>query len=93
METRDSCLTYEPGHLASENKFEIDSIEIWACGGEEKIQKGLSAQLESREISKSNIEKARKVDKAAFFNSGFDREFLLANTFAHQKQTERPDVD
>ena len=28
----------------------------------------------------------RQVDKAAFFNNEFDKEFLLGNTFAHKSQ-------
>jgi hypothetical protein len=89
---RNLCLTYEPGYLVHADQFEIDSFEIWACGGKEKIESGLLAQRESRAITQKNIERARTVDKAQFFNNQFDREFLLTNTFSHQNQQERPDA-
>ena len=36
-----------------------------------------------------NIQKARKVDRAAFFNNEFDREMFLSNTFSHNKGARR----
>ena len=33
-----------------------------------------------------NIQRARKVDKAQFFNNSFDKEFLLSGTFQHSSQ-------
>ena len=66
--------------------FEIDCLEVWACGGNDMIQKGMKAQAKEREIKNESIEKARKVDKAQFFNNAFDREFLLSGTFAHKEQ-------
>jgi hypothetical protein len=89
---RDACLTFEPGHLVSGEKFEINCLEIWGCGGEEKVKTGLTALAENRKLNQQNIEKARKVDKAAFFNNQFDQEFLLSHTFSHRGQQERPEV-
>lgn len=71
---------------ATATHFEIDTIEVWGTGGTANVEKGLLAQKKSREIVDENIQKARKVDKAAFFNSEFDREFLLSGTFTHKSQ-------
>jgi hypothetical protein len=90
---RDSCPTYESGRLVKGENFEIECIEVWACGGNEAIQHGFTTQKQIRKVANENIEKARKVDKAAFFDNAFDREFLLANTFSHENQSkERPEV-
>ena len=83
---RDMCPTFEEGKLISSGEeFEIDSLEVWGCGGDSRVEAALKAQDENRQIIAENIQKARKVDKAAFFDNSFDREFLLSNTFSHQK--------
>jgi hypothetical protein len=69
------------------NNFEIDFLEVFACGGEQFIEKGLQSLAKDREIRDENIQRARKVDKAQFFNSAFDQEFLLSGTFAHKAET------
>jgi TLD len=81
----DSNPTFAP--LVSKNNFEIDHIEVYACGGEKFIQSGMKALEKDREIRDENIQKARQVDKAQFFNNAFDQEFLLSATFAHKTQT------
>ena len=84
---RGSCLTYEPGVLlpqSSRGVFEIESLEIWGTGGDELIEKGIKSQELNRNIREDAIQKARKVDKAAFANNSFDQEFLLSKTFAHK---------
>ena len=68
-------------------KFNVDALEIWACGGEDVIQCGLKAQAKDRDIRNDNINKARQCDKAAFIGK-FDQEFLLGKTFAHRQQME-----
>ena len=68
------------------NNFEIDFIEVFACGGEQFIEKGLQSLAKDREIREENIQRARKVDKAQFFNNAFDQEFLLSGTFAHRTE-------
>jgi hypothetical protein len=80
----DSCSTFEPGCILEGKKtFEIDSLEVWGCGGTGRVDAGLRAQREERESTAKCIERARTVDKAAFFNNQFDREFLLGNTTNH----------
>jgi TLD len=83
--TSDSNPTFAP--LLSKNNFEIDHIEVYACGGEKFIQSGMKALEKDREVRDENIQKARQVDKAQFFNNVFDQEFLLSATFAHKTQT------
>lgn len=63
-----------------EKHFEIECLEIWACGGDDALLKGFQSQTEARQIKQNTIDKARKVDKAQFFGNAFDREFLLSNT-------------
>ena len=72
------------------NNFEIDFLEVFACGGDQFIEKGMESLAKDREIREENIQRARKVDKAQFFNSAFDQEFLLSGTFAHKAQTSEP---
>lgn len=72
--------------LSNSVQFEIAHLEIWGSGGLARVETGLKAQKEQRQVMAENIDKARKVDKAQFFNNGFDREFLLQNTFSHQRE-------
>ena len=68
--------------------FDIDCLEIWACGGNSLVEKGLSKQKEARDIQQQHIDKARKVDKAQFFSNPFDREMFLGNTVGQQYTSE-----
>ena len=81
-----SCLTFESGSLLPDNKteFQIDTMEIWGCGGDDLIKQGLYAQGKDRNSRDDLIRQARKVDKAAFADNAFDQEFLLSKTFAHK---------
>lgn len=72
--------------LMPKNKFDIDFLEVWATGGAKFIDQGLQALSKDRQIKDENIQKARKVDKAQFFNNTFDQEFLLSSTFLHRTQ-------
>lgn len=94
----DSDLTYERGQLIAPSanlgfltnindigtKFNIECLEVWACGGDEVISAGLSAQSKDRDVRAENINKARQCDKAAFAGNAFDQEFLLGKTFEHK---------
>lgn len=97
------CPTYETGRLLGKSdkvgkdsdsfisqqdeRFEIDILEIWGCGGDEIVESALLAQEEERENVAENIRKAQKVDKAAFFNNEFDQEMFLSKTFGHRSKT------
>jgi len=74
-----------------QGNFNIDCLEVWACGGDSAIDKGTDAQSKDRDVRNANINKARQCDKAAFANSAFDQEFLLGNTFAHQSHAKDRD--
>ena len=95
---RANCLTYEPGRLLTPESsssasismdshstiFEIDVMEIWGTGGKDSVEKGLQAQRKSRALMDEAVRRAKQVDKAAFFDNEFDREFFLPNTFQHK---------
>jgi TLD len=102
----DSCLTFEGGALmpdisttesekwsSGKYHFEIDQLEVWACGGPEAIKHGMQVQEHERALREENIQKARKVDKAQFLDNAFDKEFLLSKTFAHKAQIDRDHTD
>ncbi|KAG2532987.1 hypothetical protein JM18_000843 [Phytophthora kernoviae] len=73
------CLSFEPGRLSSNEKFVIDTIEGWGCGGEESDLSQKAHRQETADL----INRARKVDKAQFLGNDFDKEFLLSKTFGH----------
>jgi hypothetical protein len=73
---------------ANTNNFEIDCLEVWACGGTAAIMRGQAAQVQSRALKDEAIQRARKVDKAQFFNNSFDQEFLLSGTFKHRQEVQ-----
>ncbi len=84
---RDTCLSFEDGRLIAEGEsFEIATLEIWGCGGNSRVERAMKAQTANRQVVDEAFAKARKVDKAQFFDNSFDREFLLSNTFAHDKE-------
>mmetsp|Transcript_52080 Transcript_52080/g.118703 ORF Transcript_52080/g.118703 Transcript_52080/m.118703 type:complete len:136 (+) Transcript_52080:1045-1452(+) len=89
--SRGSCSTYEAGTLSLEAEravaegapptFELRAAEVWGVGGNAALGRAAEAQAAAREIEAANIRRARKVDKAAFFDSAFDREMFLGKTF------------
>jgi len=94
----DSDLTFERGQIVAPSanqgfighindigtKFNVECLEVWACGGDELIRTGLFAQSKDRDVRAENINKARQCDKAAFAGNAFDQEFLLGKTFEHK---------
>ena len=87
-----SCTTFEPGALLGTGsmgfQFKLAELEIWGVGGDEAWTKGLAGREMARGVRFEHIQRARKVDKAAFLESSFDREMLLGQTFAHQQQVQ-----
>ena len=65
--------------------FEIDSLEVWGCGGTEVVQVALGARDRQRDIKDAAIRKARKVDKAAFLDD-FRSGLISSKAFAHREQ-------
>jgi hypothetical protein len=88
------CETFETGHLLqsspSRNTFSIGVMEIWGCGGDEKINNALKEQAKDRGDREVNLQRARQVDKAAFATNSFDQEFLLAKNFSHKVRMTNP---
>lgn len=78
--------TQDENGLWSRDRFEIGCLEVWGCGGDEAVTKGLQAQSLDREIRNETIQRARQVDKAQLFNNSFNQEFLLSNTLGHRQQ-------
>ncbi|RLN31516.1 hypothetical protein BBJ28_00016603, partial [Nothophytophthora sp. Chile5] len=73
------CLSFESGRLSSSEQFVVDAMEVWGCGGAE----GELSQKAHRQETADLINRARKVDKAQFAGSDFDKEFFLSKTFGH----------
>ncbi|KAG6590770.1 uncharacterized protein IUM83_15401 [Phytophthora cinnamomi] len=73
------CLSFEPGRLSSSEPFVVDAIEVWGCGGEESELNQKAHRQETADL----INRARKVDKAQFVGSDFDKEMFLGKTFGH----------
>mmetsp|Transcript_14837 Transcript_14837/g.31708 ORF Transcript_14837/g.31708 Transcript_14837/m.31708 type:complete len:534 (+) Transcript_14837:44-1645(+) len=95
-------LTFEKGLLLAGNgdssaatatanaMFEIDNLEVWGVGGTEVVKESLKARSRSRDIRQANINKARKVDKAAFLDDL--RSGVIDNkAFAHRAQIQGRD--
>lgn len=93
-----SCNSFEAGPLlgdtagqdgTSSSSFQVDVMEVWGSGGEEVLSEAL-AGLEDKRAQKRRVqERARKVDRAAFFENDFDQEMFLGSTFQHRKQMEQ----
>lgn len=91
-------LTFEKGRLLAEGSggasgkdFEIDSLEVWGCGGTETVQEALGARAKQRDIRQAAINKARKVDKAAFLED-FQSGLIDSKAFAHRSQIQGRDA-
>lgn len=87
-------LTFEKGPLLDTTKsssssppaqFDIDNLEVWGCGGTEVVEFALGARSRQRDIKNAAIQKARKVDKAAFLDD-FKSGLISSKAFAHRTQ-------
>jgi hypothetical protein len=72
-------MSFESGKLSSREHFTIDAMEVWGCGDEEDLLNQKALRNETAEM----INRARKVDKAQFVGSDFDKEMFLGKTFGH----------
>ena len=94
-----SCGTFQSGTLvpswalrnSDDDVFDIDAIEIWAVGGDQQIAAALQARGKQRALNEDTLQKARSVDRAAFFNSTFDQEMFLGKTMAHKSEMQNRD--
>ena len=81
-------LTFENGNLLAgkqSSNFVIDNLEVWGVGGTEVVNEALGARSRERDIRQANINKARKVDKAAFLDD-FRSGLIDSKAFAHRGQ-------
>jgi hypothetical protein len=65
-------------------------VEVWAVGGTEVVKESLQARSRSRDIRSAAIQKARKVDKAAFLDD-FKTGLIESKAFAHRQQIQGRD--
>ena len=92
-----SCHSFEPGPFLEDvqenttvhSHFDIDRLEVWGVGGEAIITEALAGLQDVRARKKQIQERARKVDRAAFFDNEFDQEMFLGKTFQHRKLMEQ----
>ena len=102
-EAWDSCsassrdLTFENGPLLGSaignGKFNLEALEVWGVGGEEVVAAALGDRLKARAVKDAAIQKARKVDKAAFLDD-FRSGVIESKAFAHRQQARgRADAD
>jgi hypothetical protein len=96
-------LTFEKGPLletkpnpggfrsAADSFFEIDNLEVWGVGGTAVVEESLKARSRTRDIRQANINKARKVDKAAFLDD-LRSGVIDSKAFAHRQQIQGRDA-
>jgi hypothetical protein len=90
-QARSDDLTFDKGPLLSltstggDTTFEIDNLEVWGVGGTDVVKESLQARSRSRDIRQAAIQKARKVDKAAFLDD-FKNGIIESKAFAHRDQ-------
>jgi hypothetical protein len=86
-------LTFETGPLLPKNAdgasldktFDIDHLEVWGCGGDDVVAGALQARNRQRELRAAHIDKARKVDKAAFLDD-FRSGLIESKAFKHRQE-------
>ncbi len=78
--------TFQPGPLLPDEcceRFEIKCVEVWAVGGEERIEQRLAKQAMFRQQTKQALQQARVVlDKREFVNDL--QQMPLTKVFQHQ---------
>ncbi|CAB9519216.1 TLD domain-containing protein 1 [Seminavis robusta] len=105
-EAWDSCsassrdMTFENGPLLGQSasggankQFDLEALEVWGVGGEEVVNAALGDRVKARAVKDAAIQKARKVDKAAFLDD-FRSGIIESKAFAHRQQVKgRADAD
>lgn len=72
-------LSFESGRLSGRENFTIDALEVWGCGDADDVARQSAFRQDAADL----INRARKVDKAQFVGSDFDKEMFLGKTFGH----------
>jgi hypothetical protein len=66
-------------------KFNVKSLEVWGCGGEEVIRNGLKAREEKRKLTDAAIHQARTIkDKSSFIE---DINLVDTKIYHHRKES------
>jgi len=80
--------TYEVGYImpnsTKNHDLKVSKIEIIGLGGQEALQ----AQEDHRRTLQKLRDKKKQVDKKAFLDNEFDKEFLLGGTYSHKQEME-----
>jgi hypothetical protein len=86
-------MTFEKGPLlpGKEQQFVIDDLEVWGVGGTAVVLEALADRKKSRGVRDAAIQKARKVDKAAFLDD-FKSGLIESKAFAHRGQIQGRDA-
>jgi len=74
-----------------DSMFDIDNLEVWGVGGTDVVEESLKARSRTRDIRQANINKARKVDKAAFLDD-LRSGVIDSKAFAHRQQIQGRDA-
>jgi hypothetical protein len=98
-ESFDNCraaaqdMTFEKGPLlpGKDQHFVIDDLEVWGVGGTAVVEEALADRKKSRGVRDAAIQKARKVDKAAFLDD-FKSGLIDSKAFAHRGQIQGRDA-
>lgn len=92
-------LTFENGPLlgsainTNNKQFDMEALEVWGVGGEEVVFAALGDRVKARALKDAAIQKARKVDKAAFLDD-FRSGLIESKAFQHRQQARgRADAD
>eukprot|EP00980_Cylindrotheca_fusiformis_P010551 scaffold2334_cov118-Cylindrotheca_fusiformis.AAC.23 len=92
-----SDMTFESGRLLklgsggnNSKTFDIDSLEVWGVGGTEMVTEALGARDKERDVRQAAVNRARKVDKAAFLDD-FQSGLIDSKAFAHRSQIQGRD--
>lgn len=91
-------LTFDNGSLLlnspkGQSSFTVESLEVWAVGGDDVVEKGLGARDKVRQMKAEGIRRARKVDKAQFLDD-LRSGAIYSKAFQHREQIDgRADQD
>jgi len=72
----------------SSNPFTLFNLEVFAVGGDREQERGLEERRMGREMANERIRKARKVDKAQFYED-LSSGLFESKAFQHKDQVDR----
>jgi len=84
-------LTFENGPLlgstvnTNNKNFDLAALEVWGVGGPQVVAAALGDRVKARAVKFAAIQKARKVDKAAFLDD-FRSGMIESKAFKHREE-------